>query len=146
MKAMTFDVDPFSLISLRQALPAWQIEMISGATTCTVSRHWNSGAADLLVVGGGERLEDMLGLCRGLRSQLGHAHVPLLVLVPRDKPAQVRAALAAGANSCLILPVHAQELASMVARAHEGNTPGRHTLALDQAQCADDWQDEGGEA
>ena len=64
-------------------------------------------------------------------------------------PAQetlVTAALGAGADSCLVLPVHAKDLASMVARVRAGNRPGRHTLGLDKAQREDPWQDVGGEA
>jgi hypothetical protein len=57
----------------------------------------------------------------------------------------VRAALDAGANSCLVLPVHAKDLVSMAARAQAGNRPGRHTLGLDRAQRKDRWRDEGGE-
>ncbi|MBL8796543.1 MAG: hypothetical protein JNM56_21765 [Planctomycetia bacterium] len=146
MKVITFDVDPVSLISLRQALPDWQIEMITGATTHTVARDWNPGSANLLVIGCGQRLADTLGLCRGLRSQQGHAHVPILVLMPRPEPGCVRAVLAAGATSCRGLPVHPKELVSLLARAQRGNAPGRHTLALDQAQRADEWRDAGGEA
>jgi DNA-binding NarL/FixJ family response regulator len=35
--------------------------------------------------------------------------------------ALVRAALDAGANSCLVLPVHPKDLTSVVARARAGN-------------------------
>jgi hypothetical protein len=33
----------------------------------------------------------------------------------------------------------------MLARAHAGNQPGRHTLNLDQAQREDRWRDDGGQ-
>jgi hypothetical protein len=57
----------------------------------------------------------------------------------------VRTVLEAGAHSCLVLPVHAKNLVSMLARTHEGNQPGRHTLNLQQAQDEDRWQDDGGQ-
>ncbi len=36
-------------------------------------------------------------------------------------------------DSCLVLPVHAKEVASLLARGRQGNQPGRHTLDLDRA-------------
>jgi DNA-binding response OmpR family regulator len=145
-KAVAFDVDPDSLVSLRQALPGWEIEALEGATTASLTRDWNPKAADLLVVGARDRVSETLGLCRGLRSQSGRAHTPLLVLVAPAQQALVRAALGAGADSCLVLPVHPKDLVSTVARARAGNRPGRHTLGLDQAQREDPWRDAGGEA
>jgi DNA-binding response OmpR family regulator len=94
---------------------------------------------------GREPLELTVGVCRGLRSQLGRALTPLLVLVPPAREALVRAALEARANSCLSLPVHPKELVAMVARARGGNRPGRQTLNLDRAQHEDRWRDDGGQ-
>jgi DNA-binding response OmpR family regulator len=145
-KVIAFDVDPDSLVSLRQAFPEWEIEAINGATTDSLARDWDPGAADLLVVGARDQVAETLGLCRGLRSQAERAHTPLLVLVAPAQEALVRAALKAGAHSCLVLPVHAKELVSVVARARAGNQPGRHTLGLDRAQREDSWRDDGGEA
>jgi hypothetical protein len=65
--------------------------------------------------------------------------------VPPAAKALVGAALRAGANSCLILPVHVKDLTRVVARARQGNRPGRHTLDLDRPQSEDHWRDEGGE-
>jgi DNA-binding response OmpR family regulator len=83
---------------------------------------------------------------RSRQSRVRRSDAPLLVLVP---PGQgrlaVRAALEAGADSCLVLPVHAKEVASMLARAWQGNRPGRHTLDLDRAQREDRWRDDGGQ-
>ena len=145
-KAIAFDVDPDSLASLRQAFPGWEVEAADGATVGSLDRDWDPGATDLLVVGGRDQVAEILGLCRGLRSQAGRAHTPLLVLVPPAREALVRAALAAGADGCLILPVHAKELVTMFARVRAGNRPGRHTLNLDRAQSEDRWRDDGGEA
>src|SRR5437867_5469463 len=50
-KAIAFDVDPDSLTSLRQAIPGWEIEAMNGASTGSLIRDWNPGAADLLVLG-----------------------------------------------------------------------------------------------
>jgi DNA-binding response OmpR family regulator len=145
-KVIAFDVDWESLVSLRQAFPEWEVEATHGSTVGSLERDWDPGTADLLVVGAGERAAETLGLCRGLRSQVGRALTPILVLVPPDQQPLVRAALDAGADSCLVLPVHAKDLISMVARARRGNRPGRHTLGLDRAQREDQWRDEGGEA
>ncbi len=145
-KLIAFDVDADSLNALREALPNWAIEATYGATVGSLDRDWSPGHADLLVVGGHDDQARTLGLCRGLRSQVGRAGTPLLVLVPPTQEALVRAALGAGADSCLVLPVHPKEVAGMVARARAGNQPGRHTLNLDHPQREDPWRDEGGEA
>jgi CheY-like chemotaxis protein len=144
-KAIAFDVDPASLLSLREALPEWEIEAVRGATAALLTQDSDPGAADLLIVGARDDVTETLGLCRGLRSQAGRAVTPLLVLVPPAQPALVRAALEAGADSCLVLPVNAKEVASMLAHARAGNQPGRHTLNLDQAQREDRWRDDGGQ-
>jgi DNA-binding response OmpR family regulator len=145
-KVIAFDLDAASLTSLREAFPGWQVDAADGVTAASLARDWDPGSASLLVVGAREDVAQTLGLCRGLRSQAGRARTPLLVLVQPAQEALVRAALGAGANSCLVLPVHAKELVTMVSRALEGNQPGRHTLGLDQAQREDQWRDEGGEA
>ncbi|HYT90381.1 MAG TPA: hypothetical protein VEL76_16865 [Gemmataceae bacterium] len=145
-KAVAFDVDSTSLVSLREAFPEWEIQSACGANTRSLAHDWSPTKADLLIVGAREHLVDTLGLCRGLRSQAGRSDTPLLVLVLPAQEALVRAALAAGANSCLILPVHAKEFARNLKRITEGNWPGRHALSLDQPQGEDPWQDEGGEA
>jgi DNA-binding response OmpR family regulator len=74
------------------------------------------------------------------------ANTPLLLFVSAGQESLVRAALEAGADSCLILPVHAKEMASVLARVRHDNQPGRHTLNLDPAQIEDRWRDDGGEA
>ena len=50
-KALAFDVDADTLAAVRQALPGWEVEAVAGATPGSLSREWNPGAADLLVVG-----------------------------------------------------------------------------------------------
>jgi DNA-binding NarL/FixJ family response regulator len=169
LKAIAFDLDRASLISLREALPEWEIEVVNGATAASLTHDWNPGAADLLVLRAGEDVAETLGLCRFLvgcgvfstdarrkaadssrlprnrQDQARRADAPLLVLVPPGQESLVRAALEAGAVSCLVLPVHAKEVASMLARVRQGNRPGHHTLNLDQAQCEDRWRDDGGQ-
>jgi DNA-binding response OmpR family regulator len=145
-KIVTLDVDPDSLASLRLAFPDCPVEAVSGATPQSLERDWNPASANLLVVGARADAAETLGLCRGLRSQAGRARTPVLVLVwPAQEPL-VRAALNAGADSCLVLPVHPKELVTMVSRARAGNRPGRHTLDLDRPQRPDRWRDDGGEA
>jgi DNA-binding NarL/FixJ family response regulator len=85
-------------------------------------------------------------LCRGLRSQAGRAHTPLLVLVSTAHDALVGEALDAGAHSCLVVPVHPKDLVRAVARARAGARPGRHTLGLDRDRGKDLWRDDGGES
>lgn len=145
-RAVAYDIDPESLASLRIAFPEWNIQVIEGATTRLLDQEWEPGPADLLVVGGHARVEETLGLCRGLRSQPRRAHVPLIVLLPTAQEELVQAVLAAGAQCCLVLPVHPKHLAHALLRALDGNQPGRHTLKLDRAQQANLWQDDGGEA
>jgi DNA-binding response OmpR family regulator len=145
-KAIAFDVDPHSLAILREAFPEWDVEAIDAATTDSLARDWNPDAATLLVIGARDQPAATLGLCRALRSRAGHARTPLLVLVRPGEEELVGAALRAGAHSCLVVPVHAKELVSMLARVHAGNQPGRHTLGLSRAQHEDSWRDFGGEA
>ncbi|HMC66932.1 MAG TPA: hypothetical protein VKI65_18490 [Gemmataceae bacterium] len=169
LRAIAFDLDAASLSSLREALPEWKIEVVNGATAASLTRDWNPGAADLLVVKALEDVAETLKLCRFLVSrgivstaageevaktqgqptdrqdQARRAGAPLLVLVPSKHGPFVKAALAAGADSCLVLPAHAKEMATMLARVRQGNQPGRHTLNLDRAQSEDSWRDDGGQ-
>jgi DNA-binding response OmpR family regulator len=145
-KVIALDVDPTSLEGVRQAFPGWQVVAVNGATRESLTRDWDPGEASLLVVGACADVTQMLGLCRGLRSQAGRGQTPLLVLVQPGRESLVRAALEVGADSCLVLPVHAKELVTMLSRALAGNRPGRHTLGLDRPQSDDEWRDDGGEA
>jgi hypothetical protein len=169
LRTVAFDLDAASLTSLREALPEWEIEVANGATAASLVQDWDPGAADLLVVNAREEVAETLGLCRFLvgcggfapdsrewaaetlgwhgsrQSQARQGGAPLLVLVPSGREPLVRSALEAGAASCLVLPVHAKELASMWARVGQGHRPGRHTLNLDRAQREDRWQDVGGQ-
>jgi hypothetical protein len=169
LRAITFDLEPASLASLREALPEWEIELVNGATAGSLTHNWNPGVADLLVVKAGEDAAETLGLCRFLvfcnvfsadsregeaqttgrpgsrQNQVQRANAPLLLLVPKWEEALVRAALEAGVDSCLALPIHAKEVASMIARVQQCNQPGRHTLNLDPAQVEDRWRDDGGQ-
>jgi CheY-like chemotaxis protein len=145
-KVIAFNVDSESLLSLRQAFPDGEIGMIDGTTSGSLLSDQDFAAVDLLVLGARDQVVDTLELCRSLRSQAGLAQTPLLVLVQPAQEAVVRAALAAGASSCLVLPVHAKELVVMVNRVRAGNQPGRHTLDLHHAQSEDQWRDHGGEA
>jgi DNA-binding response OmpR family regulator len=145
-RIVAFDLDTDSLASLRQAFPGHEVEVRDGATPGSLEHEWDPGAADLLVVGAREEASMTLGLCRGLRSQVGGANTPLLALVGPGQEALVRAILSAGAHSCLVLPVHPKDLVNVLSRAQAGNRPGRHTLGLDRAQREDSWRDAGGEA
>jgi DNA-binding response OmpR family regulator len=145
-RAVALNVDPDSLDSLCQAFPEWEIEAVAGANVGSLVPDPRWGPAELLIVGDGATMAETVGLCRGLRSQPGWARTAVLVLVPPARQALVTAVLEAGADSCLVLPVHAKELVSVMTRARAGNRPGRHTLDLDRAQRANVWQDEGGEA
>lgn len=145
-QAIALDVDRDTLAALREALPEWDIAASWGATAHSLAQDWNPGAADLVLLGARERMEEILGLCRGLRSQAGRAHAAILVLVAPDQQPLVRAALTAGADGCLVLPVHPKQLADRLTRVLEDRRPGRHTLDLEPAQEENPWQDDGGEA
>jgi FKBP-type peptidyl-prolyl cis-trans isomerase 2 len=115
--AAAFDVDAASLASLQQALPGWQVDPIDGATSDALECDWRPSLASLLIVTIHQDVSAALALCRGLRSQVGRAATPLLALVPADRPELINAALAAGATSCLVLPIHAKEVAQMLSQA-----------------------------
>src|SRR5216683_3813210 len=174
-KVIAFDVDQASLISLRKALPDSLIEVVNGATASSLTQDWNPGTVDLVVVKARKEVAETLELCRFLvscgvlakdapmvtdsqeempktlglhrrRRNVGRRpHSPLLVLVPPSRKSIVRDVLRAGAHSCLMLPIDAKEVASMLVRAQAGNQPGRHTLNLEKAQTEDRWRDDGGE-
>jgi DNA-binding NarL/FixJ family response regulator len=166
---MAFDVDAISLVSLKRALPGWQIETVNGATASSLARTWNPAAADLLVVGIRGNGMESLGLCRFLAFCTSYTEdfqpgpvepmeggdscrtprasdAPLLVLVLPDQGTLVEEALAAGAHGCIVRPIHFKEVLSMVPHARAGNQPGRHTLNLEGAQQENLWRDDGGEA
>jgi peptidylprolyl isomerase len=169
-RAVAFDVDAVSLASLHDALPEWEIESVTGITPASLSSDWDPSAADFLVVGTRDNVAETLGLCRLLSFCTSYSpeaqrermetlaseqspqrtpavgNAPLLVLVPPGQETLVEAALEAGACGCLMLPIHAKQVASLLARARAGNRPGRHTLGRDQAQTEDPWQEDGGEA
>jgi hypothetical protein len=145
-KVIAFDVDYESRVALGRAFPNWEIVEIRGATLSSLDRDWSPGEATLLVVGAREWESETLGLCRGLRNQAGRAQAPILVLIPPAQGERVKAMLDAGANSCLLLPIHPQDLLNAVTHPRDGNRPGRHTLGLDRPQREDAWRDAGGEA
>jgi FKBP-type peptidyl-prolyl cis-trans isomerase SlpA len=169
-RVVAFDVDAASLASLREALPGWEVVALDGASMASVAHTGDPGPADLLIVGARENGVETLGLCRMLACCTPHATevrhevlealfprkgarlpvragaVPLLVLVRPGQQTLAGAALEAGASSCLILPLHAREVAGMLAQARAGNRPGRHTGDLDRAQVDGPWQEDGGEA
>jgi hypothetical protein len=169
LKAIAFDLDRASLLSLREALPGWEIEALTGTTAISLHHDWNPGEVDLLVVQARAELASTLALCRvlgrrgvfsmnsgeeaadilgprgSLQTQAQRAHAPLLVLLTPGQESCIKAVLEAGAHSCLMLPINAKEVASMLVHARAGNQPGRHTLNLERAQSEDGSRDDGGE-
>ncbi len=174
-KAIAIDVDRVSLASLREGLPGFAIEVLNGATAASLTRDWNPGTVDLFIVKARKDLADTLELCSFLvtcgvlgpdapvvtdsqeetpktlglhreRPNVGRRpHSPLLVLVPEGRGNTIADILKAGAHSCLMLPVNAKDVASMLVHAEAGNQPGRHTLDLEGAQTEDRWRDDGGQ-
>jgi hypothetical protein len=174
-KVIAFDVDQASLIRLGKALPDSVIEVVNGATAASLTRDWNTGTVDLVVVQPREEVAETLELCRFLvscgvlgrdapavtdsqeetpktlglhrrRQNVGRRpHCPPLVLVPPSQKSVVADLLKAGAHSCLMLPINAKDVASMLVHAQTGNQPGRHTLDLERAQTEDRWRDDGGQ-
>jgi len=167
--AIAFDLDPASLRSLRKALPGWDIEVLAGATEASLTSQWQPGRVDLLVVKADHDTSRTLALCRflvgsavvsrdsqkhgtdifgprgSLQTPAQRAHAPLLVLVPAGQEDLVNSVLDAGAHSCLVLPIEAKDVASMLVHARAGNQPGRHTQSLEGAQTEDRWRDDGGQ-
>lgn len=167
-KAFAFDLDQPSLASLREALPKWEVEAVNGASATSLNREWKPQAADLLVVQTRADVAETIRLCRFLvfrglfstdsredaaprpaprssrQDQARQSDAPLLVLVSSGQEGMAQAALDAGADNCLVLPIHAKDVASMLAHVQQ-NRPGRHTLNLDRAQCEDRWRDDGGQ-
>lgn len=174
-RTIAFDVDQASLTSLREALPDSTIEILNGASAASLTRDWNPGTVDLLVVNACKEMAQTLDLCRFLVScgvlgkdtpvvtdtpeempkALGlhrrqrnverRPHSPLLVLVPPSRKSIVKDMLQAGAHSCLMLPIEAKDVAAMLTHAQAGNQPGRHTSNLEKAQTEDRWRDDGGQ-
>lgn len=166
-RAIAFDLDPASLSSLRKALPEWEIEMHAEVTEPPLTDRWRPGEVDLLVVqaqdegtlalcrflvgcavlSGDSRKEvaDILGPRGSLQTQAQRAHAPLLVLVPAGQEHVVTSALEVGAHSCLMLPIDAKDVTSMLVHARAGNRPGRHTQDLEGPQGQDRWRDDGGQ-
>ena len=122
-RVVAFDVDRDSMACLRQALPGWEVNTASGATTGSLARDWDPAPADLLVIGARAGVAESLGLCRELRSQRGRAHTPLVILVATEQEAEVRAGLRPGADTCLVLPVRANDLLNVVARSGQAIGP-----------------------
>jgi hypothetical protein len=167
MKAIAFDLDAASLMSLEEALPAWKIEEVNGISTAAVSRNWNPGAADLLVVNARTKVAETLGLCRFLVHSRGYSadfrgldaeqlrsddrrHTqtlrlssPLLVLIHPGQYVLMGAALEAGADICLVLPIHSWDVLGALAKARGGKQTGWHTLSLGLSQREDSWRANG---
>jgi DNA-binding response OmpR family regulator len=141
-RAVALNIDRASLNSLRKAFPKWEIGVLDQVSAHSIDRDWHPERADLLVLG---MAGDALRLCRAIRSQAGRAHTPLLVLVPAGDNALVKAALEAGASSCLRVPVDAKELVAALKRLQPGSRPGRHTSDLHLTEEEDVWRDDGGE-
>jgi DNA-binding response OmpR family regulator len=144
-KAIAYDVDASSLVGLRKTFPKWEIQAVHVTTSASLLADTSLGPPDLLVVGARDDEMETVSLCLRLRIQAGWLDIPLLVLVRPTQLALVRDVLEAGANSCLVLPIHAEEVARMLVHAQTGNQPGRHTLNLERAQTEDRWRDDGGQ-
>src|SRR5205814_5048350 len=67
-KVIAFDIDRASLISLRKALPDSVIEVVNDATAASLTRDWNPGTVDLVVVKARKDVAETLELCRFLVS------------------------------------------------------------------------------
>jgi hypothetical protein len=141
LKAVAFDLDADSLMSLQEALPAWKIEEVNGISTAAVWRDWNPGAADLLVVNARTKVAETLGLCRFLVQSRDYSAdfrgrdldrlwsddseprwaqrpaSPLLVLIHPGQYVLMGVVLEAGADSCLFLPIHSRDVLGAMSKA-----------------------------
>jgi|SRR5581483_2797416 len=168
-KALAFDVPEAGMACLREALPGWQVDVVRHATPSSLSSNWSPLGIDLLIVGTRANVIETWELCRflasrtsysrnlradaaepaesrkDLRNQAQRTRIPIFVLLPTERGDLAPAALEAGAQNCLVLPMLAKEMASMLVRLEAGNQPGRHTLNLEQAQRQDPWREDGGQ-
>jgi hypothetical protein len=167
-KVLAFDLDPASLACLGEALPGWEVQTVDGMTPASLPPGWHPGPAGLLVVRVRKDVEAALTLCRFLascaslsappppgaggpwpagdvRNPVQRPTPPLLVLLAPRREALTAAALEAGADSCLVLPIRPGEVKAVLARASAGTQPGRHTSKLDKTQPDDPWRETGGE-
>jgi DNA-binding response OmpR family regulator len=145
-RAVALNIDPASLNSLRHAFPKWEISVVDRASARSIDRDWDPQRANLLVLGMAGEVAPALSLCRAIRSQLGRARTPLLVLVSATDDVLVKAALEAGASACLRVPVEPKELVAALRRLQGKIVSGRHSLDLHVAQEQDIWRDDGGES
>jgi hypothetical protein len=167
-RAFAFDVDAASLGSLREALPAWKIEVVNGATAASLRRDWNPRTAGLVVVGLRGNVAESLGLCRflafcnsyagdfaqqlvGPREHPGNGQdgarregALLLVLMPPGQEALLEGALDAGTHRCLPLPLQARDVTRLLVHPPVGNRRGRPT-GPQGARNEDLWRDDGGQ-
>jgi hypothetical protein len=68
-----------------------------------------------------------------------------LDVVPRGQRTVVGAALEAGADRCLLLPIEANVVAGAVAPVRAGDLESRNTLRRERVPDEDRWQDDGGQ-
>jgi hypothetical protein len=158
-RAVAFDVDAGALARLRETLPDWTIDAINEATPASLVLDWNPAAAQLLVVGAGEDAARTLGLCRflsfcaryatdarewdtrALRQGEHHLSAPLLVLLRPGHEAFAQAAVRAGADGHLLLPIDSGSVVSLLAHLWADNH--RHNGSPDRT-AIDRWNDDGG--
>jgi peptidylprolyl isomerase len=166
-RVIVFDPDAPSLAALYDALVGWRVDVVYGATADTLPCDWDPGDARLLIVGVSANMTDTLDLCRFLafcaalpqgsgsataqaadgdgRGVVRRDGVPLVVLMPHHAGTMVSAALEAGADGCLMLPLRAEDVRAVVGHGRTDTRQGRHTLNLDRAEREDRWSDEGGQ-
>jgi FKBP-type peptidyl-prolyl cis-trans isomerase 2 len=166
-RVVVFDPDAPSLAAVYEALVGWRVDVVYGATADTLPCDWEPGDARLLIVGVGGELADTLDLCRFLafcaappqpssnaaaqaaaehsRGAVRRDGIPLVVLMPHQAGTMVSAALEAGADGCLMLPLRAEDVRAVVDQGRAGTRQGRHMLNLDRTEREDRWADEGGQ-
>jgi hypothetical protein len=132
-----------------------------------LTSDWDPGVVDLLVVGPRAEVSETLALCRflafsspyssdfrqaqersGLQGGPGHPtrriDAPLLVLVNSDQGSLVGAVLEAGAHTCLMLPLYANNVSTLLAQARAACPPAHNAPDADQIRREGAWQDDGG--
>ena len=89
-------------------------------------------ATDLLVVSWSPSRLSGLELCRRLR--MGQGEVPIILLTEEDNPSDRIAGLKAGANDCLSIPFHSEELVARIQSNLLRHVCDNHASVL---RCAD---------
>lgn len=115
MRVLIADDDPIAAALLSHTLRRWNIDSV---TAPDGDAAWGLLAADsppsLAIVDWTMPNVDGLELCRRIRQDEAHAHMYVILLTSRDRPADLVGGLDAGADDYLVKPFNTEELRARV--------------------------------